>query len=252
MSRSPRAPKQYALTYSNSKGMFKGKAKGMELQVTFLVVIIISIVIFASGLYLVRQFFKATSAFQEQIDENTAKEIERRLAESGEKVSIPINLKTFTIGDTQAFGLGVLNTLTPDKTCQVFGQTKPCNKFGIMVKFITAVDARTGNPTTETTFADSEDIENSWIPSSFPPIELIPNQLKVVSIPVRVGNAMKTKSPVISTRRDTMFIFNVCVFKRYEDSLDLGNAPSCKDAKPLFVQNALYGNRVLKMIVKVA
>ena len=28
MSRSPRAPKQYALTYSNSKGMFKGKAKG--------------------------------------------------------------------------------------------------------------------------------------------------------------------------------------------------------------------------------
>lgn len=229
----------------------RAKKQGMEIQATFLVVIIISIVIFGSGLYLVKKFFTATSAFQDQIDENTAKEIERRLAESGEKVSIPINLKKFSVGETKVFGLGILNTLTPDTRCQVGGQSKPCNRMGVVVKFISAVDYQTQIDNDETKQAEPNDIEAKWIPSSFPPIEVTPNQLRVVSIPVNVANLMKSNPP-ISTRRGTIYIFNVCVFNKYEQSLDSGNANSCRiGTNSLFVQNQLYGSRIIKMLVHV-
>lgn len=228
------------------------KKQGMELQVTFLVVMLISIVIFGSGLYLVRKFFTATAAFQEQIDADTQREIERRLSESGEKVSLPINRKQFKVGEERAFGLGIINTLTPDSQCAVAGQQKPCNKFGVMVRFVKAVDSKTQQPIADpadpssTTFVEAQVIDEGWLPSQFPPVELTPNQMKIVSIPVRVGNVMSSTST--PTRRDTIYIFNVCVFLKPE--MMVGQEVNCAEGKTVLLPK-LHGNKILKMYVEV-
>ena len=150
---------------------------------------IISMVIFISGLYLVRQFFTATTAFQAQIDADTQREIERRLS-SRVKVSLPINRKSFKVGEEQAFGLGILNTRAPDAQCSIAGAQKPCNKFGVMVRFVKAVDSRTQQSVTDlanpsnTNFVEAATINSNWL-SIMPVVELTANQLKVQSIPIR-------------------------------------------------------------------
>jgi len=233
------------------------KKKGFELQVTFLVVMIISIVIFISGLYLMRQFFTATTTFQAQIDADTQREIERRLSESGEKVSLPINRKSFKVGEGQAFGLGILNTRTPDSQCSAGGALSPCNKFGVMVRFVKAVDSKTQQSVTDpanpsnTNFVESAKINSDWI-SVMPEIELTANQLKVVSIPVKVGNIMGSTN--IPTRRSTIFIFNVCVFNvaRGSTATDTlsGKEIWCEEGKTQLIP-LLHGQKILKMYVEV-
>lgn len=242
---------------SKSRAVRPRIKRGFELQVTFLVVMIISIVIFISGLYLVRQFFTATSTFQAQIDADTQHEIERRLSESGEKVSLPINRKAFKVGEGQAFGLGILNTRTPDSQCSMGGTLSPCNKFGVMVRFVKAVDSKTQQAVTDpadpsnTNFVEPAKIDSDWI-AVMPEIELTANQLKVVSISVRVGNVMSSTN--IPTRRGTIFIFNVCVFNvaRGSTAADTlsGKEVWCEEGKTQLLP-LLHGQKILKMYVEV-
>ena len=212
---------------------------------------IISIVIFISGLYLVRQFFTATTAFQAQIDADTQREIERRLSESGEKVSLPINRKSFKVGEEQAFGLGILNTRAPDAQCSIAGAQKPCNKFGVMVRFVKAVDSRTQQSVTDlanpsnTNFVEAATINSNWL-SIMPVVELTANQLKVQSIPIRVGNVMSSSN--IPTRRGTIFIFNVCVFNKPSEMA--GAEVLCEEGKSILLTK-LHGQKILKMYVEV-
>ena len=84
--------------------------RGIQLSVTFLVIIIITMTVFSMSLYLIRQFFLATQEVEKQITADIQREVERRLAESGERVAIPLNKRTIKPGTSHAFGLGILNT----------------------------------------------------------------------------------------------------------------------------------------------
>lgn len=222
--------------------------KAMEIQTSFLVVIIISIVIFGSGLYLVQKFFGATTQFQEQIDAQTQSEIERRMSESGDKVSIPINKKEVNPGLSTAFGVGILNTIGTDAGCKV--ADKQCKKMGVAVKFVKAVDTKFQNTTIDSTSvhaAEVKYINANWLPSQIPPVELALNQLKVASIPVRVANMM---SETLSTRRGTTYIFNVCVYKDYP-TFQSDRGEGCVTPTDDFIKNNLHGQKVLKLYVVV-
>ena len=98
--------------------------RGIELSVNFLVMLILSLIVFMFGLYLVFQFFGTATELQTQLDEQTEKELQAMLI-SGERVALPkaqINLQR---GKSYTFGLGILNTLGAEKEFSVNILTGP-------------------------------------------------------------------------------------------------------------------------------
>ena len=98
--------------------------RGIELSVNFLVMLILSLIVFMFGLYLVYQFFGTATELQTQLDEQTEKELQAMLI-SGERVALPkaqINLQR---GKSYTFGLGILNTLGAEKEFSVNILTGP-------------------------------------------------------------------------------------------------------------------------------
>jgi hypothetical protein len=87
--------------------------KGIELSINFIVVIILSMVILGSGLYLVRSFFSNTVELKAQLDEQTKSKIVELLT-YGDMTALPFNRKTINLEERAVFGLGILNINTYD------------------------------------------------------------------------------------------------------------------------------------------
>lgn len=82
--------------------------KAIELSVNFMVVLIITLVVFGMALYLLKLFFGTAQQMKQNIDTQTEREIQRLLF-TGEMVAIPINQKEIKRGSSEVFGLGILN-----------------------------------------------------------------------------------------------------------------------------------------------
>src|SRR3989338_4247202 len=92
--------------------------RGIELSVNFLVMLILSLIVFMFGLYLVYQFFGTAVDLQTQLDEQTEKELQAMLI-SGERVALPKTQVNLQRGKSYTFGLGILNTLGAEKEFSV-------------------------------------------------------------------------------------------------------------------------------------
>ncbi len=101
--------------------------KGFQVSIGFLVILIITIVVFAMGIRFAYTLFSKAHETVEKFDEQTQAEIERSLYQ-GNIVAIPVNNKEIKVGKTETFGLGILNQLAEEK------------KFKIFIDFDTAVD----------------------------------------------------------------------------------------------------------------
>lgn len=113
------------------------KKKGMELQINFIVTLIIIIVIFTSSLALMFELFLKADWMQKQV----MIELEARMDElfsQGEKVAIPSPVKNLEIGKYGFMGVGILN----------YGSQTASNKFMIHVSCDSAFDEE-DNPFTE-------------------------------------------------------------------------------------------------------
>lgn len=195
----------------------------MEISVTFLVMLILSITIFSFGIYLVREFFGFAQETQEAIDMQTQAEIERRLLDAGEKVSIPINKAKVDIGTSKQFGLGVLNTYREPKS------------FPISMAYVRGFMPDGSVWQGET--PDQGHINENWIYTSLQPVHLGPNEHAVVPITIRVAGKM---SPTLGTKKGYAYVFNVCVYK------DEANKPDCAQIEPADLKY-LHGEQVLKI-----
>lgn len=82
--------------------------KAVELSINFMVILIITLVVFGMSLYLLKMFFGTAQEIKENINTQTENEIQRLLF-SGERVAIPINKKEIKRGSSAVFGLGILN-----------------------------------------------------------------------------------------------------------------------------------------------
>jgi len=90
------------------------KKKGaIELSVSFIVMLIISIAVFSFGIYFVNRLFTHAIGTQLTFDERTSSEIEGLLSE-GLKVAIPFEKKTIYNGKFGKFGIGILNVVKND------------------------------------------------------------------------------------------------------------------------------------------
>ncbi len=89
--------------------------KGLELSINFIVITIFSVVILFFGITLAKNMFSEAQEFKAQVDANTQREIEALLS-GGARVAIPLNKAELKSGESESFGLGVLNTLGTSPT----------------------------------------------------------------------------------------------------------------------------------------
>ena len=85
------------------------KKAAIELSMNFLVVIILAIVIFGAGIYLMNKLFGAAGAKVLVWDRQMQDQIES-LMDDGSQIAIPFDSKTIPRGKLDTFGIGIFNT----------------------------------------------------------------------------------------------------------------------------------------------
>ena len=82
--------------------------KGMEMQISFIVMLILSIVVFAYGLFFVKNLFTQAGEIKAQLSEDAEKRIEL-LLDRGDRLVIPVTARDAKAGEIATYGLGILN-----------------------------------------------------------------------------------------------------------------------------------------------
>ncbi|HLC84703.1 MAG TPA: hypothetical protein VJH22_02840 [Candidatus Nanoarchaeia archaeon] len=208
-----------------------------ELSASMLVILILSVVIFGGGLYMVGRFFWVSDDIERGVLEQNRREFENRLIQSGEPVSIPLNKAKILIGESKPFALGIINTYQDTDT------------FVVEMSFSNAFD--TNNPAQAIPESNKGFINQRWMFSDLPPIDnLKRNAVEIIPLTVLVGSEM---SPGIPTKHGVTYVFNVCVYTMSitpPTSLctigaDLGPIPLDK------IRNELHGAKISKIYVEV-
>ena len=171
------------------------KKAAVELSISFIVIIIISLVVFAGSMLIVRKIFFGAQELQVQLDAQTQDEINYLLA-GGEVVAIPLAQKTIQVGNQDVFWVAIANILPDTQT------------FNVLVGF----DEGYYPNGSKMEYPDSPDqsyINENWLLYDSGPYEIAPGDNKPVSI-------MTIVKPDISTTLSTVrgfYAFNVCVLK---------------------------------------
>jgi hypothetical protein len=84
------------------------KKAAIELSMNFLIIIIISIVIFGFGIWIANKFFTEATGMQLVFDQRTEAEIEQ-LMDDGSRVAIPFERAQIYNGKADTIGMGILN-----------------------------------------------------------------------------------------------------------------------------------------------
>ena len=207
--------------------------KGMELSINFIVILIMSIVMFAGGLALINKFFKTAEEQKASIDSDTEAQIEQLLAD-GSRVAIPINRKQTKIGKSEVFGVGIYNILE--------GETDNLN-FEVRVDFTKFVDV--DNKVDEEPDDYVGYIDTNWIFSDVETVTIAQNKRKIVAVPVVV----KSKWDDTKKTQPGTYIFNVhvCPQAWVTDGDCDGEEGSTNQAKP----EEYYDGHLHKIYVEV-
>lgn len=203
----------------------KGK-KGFQLTATFLVILILTIVIFTGAIYFTQRFFSTAEEMRATIDRQTEAEIESLLFQEGSLVALPRFKKTIQRGKQGNFGLGVRNIL--EKT----------ENFYVLVSF-----SRAFSPDEEViTTTDSDYIDTKWLLYNPGPYRIANNEFEMIPILANVDLSM---AEGVSTQKGT-YSFNICVIS--------GTIPSGFDCSspPKPLPPAVYTGKVYKMYVEVS
>ena len=83
--------------------------RGIALSINFLVVIIISLVVFGSGIAFLYKLMGSAEEFKGSLDSKTADQLNRLLVDQGQKVALPRQSVHTEPGKITSFGIGILN-----------------------------------------------------------------------------------------------------------------------------------------------
>ena len=92
--------------------------KALELSINFIVIVIISLVIFGMGIGIANKFLGQAEVIKQDLDQQTENQINAML-DSGDRLAIPIDNKIIEKGKSDVFGLGILNILGQTRTFTV-------------------------------------------------------------------------------------------------------------------------------------
>ncbi len=138
-----------------------------------LVVVIISIIILASGITLMYKFIGGAEDFKKDLDAKTDAELERLLVDQGQKVALPLYTATVERGKNHVFGIGILNI------------GEEAAQFRVQVELSKVVDAGEQDITVQ---IDKAAVER-WLLYDFDLFSLQQNENKKQAISINVDNA---------------------------------------------------------------
>jgi len=198
--------------------------RGMELAVSTIVIIILSILIFIGGIALTWKLFAGAEELKTGIEQKTKQQIEAMLRQGTDLVAIPINSQRVDIGKDAVFGLGIRNIKQePD--------------FTIVLGLSGMYDA--GQRTL--TQADKPYIEERWLGNFKTQSSAIDkNAFGIVPLSIRAASTIDAGIP---TPKGALAVFNVCVFHGTEQIAD-----ECADDVP---KEFLYDGRLRQISVEI-
>ncbi len=194
--------------------------KGLELSMTIIVTIIISIIIFIGGISMVWKFFASAEEIKGGIEKQTQNQIEALLRQGTEIVAIPINTKQVQTGREATFGLGIRN-IEGDKT-----------GFYILISFAGIYD-KSGKTID---IGEKEQIERNWL-GNFKeqgPIYIDKNKYEILPLSI---SAAATVGDGQATPRGATVVFNVCVCAGIECGSECARgAPVYDKIRQIFIE----------------
>lgn len=166
--------------------------RGLELSLNFLVILILSLVVFLGGLALVNMMMGFANQQASGLDDESKRKIESILNE-GEQVAIPFYKKEVRMGKYVNYGVGIYNVLGEEK---VFWVTVKCSE----------VIAQNGTrmPTSEYNPAYIDDNWHTF--GNATPYRIENNEQKIATISVR-----PTSEDGIGGSKPGTYIFDVNV-----------------------------------------
>jgi len=183
------------------------KKRAFELSIGFIVMLILTIIVFSFGIKFVYDLVNRSTSVVEEFDEQTKKEIENMLYQ-GNIVAIPINQKEAGVKDSAVFGLGILNQLGKE------------TDFKVYIRFATAVTAN------EEELLDIDVTE--WTFEEYAVQTIKDNEHKIIPLAFEV--------PGGTSRGTYVFNVNVC----YDDEDDGNNNQEIIDNKCSSLYPDLY------------
>jgi hypothetical protein len=93
--------------------------KGFELSINFIVMLIITLIVFGGTLAIAYKLLKSTGDLKASMDKQTEERLELMITNSNEEVVIAFNQKEVQGGEAAVFGLGVTNMLNSRKNFSV-------------------------------------------------------------------------------------------------------------------------------------
>lgn len=81
--------------------------RGIELSVNFIVTLILAIVVFGFGIYIVNKIYGTAADIEQQLDQDTEKQILQVLTDTNQPFTIPINRFELSGGGHKVVGVGI-------------------------------------------------------------------------------------------------------------------------------------------------
>ena len=167
--------------------------KGIELPISMVVVLILSIVVFSFGIVMVFKFFKGATEASTTIDRQTQEHITRILRESNDLVALPNSYTEARIGSNIQTAIGIRNI--HDTTT-----------FAVSLGFDGAY--LSNDEQIQTT--DKNFIEEQWLGNFMYHTNIRIEQDQFITLPmsIHIGDSINDQQ---KTPKGT-YVFNVCVF----------------------------------------
>lgn len=186
--------------------------KGIELPISMIVILILSIMIFTFGTVMVFKFFKGATDASTQIDKATQDQINNLLREGNDLVALPKSLATARVGQDATFALGIRNV-------------EESGMFNVILGFAGAYTLD-DQPIIK---ADKFVIERDWLGSFKEQEKISIEKNKFTTIPLKLHVESYINSD--DKTQKGLYVFNACVFKGASSDCILGNIQSTYDKK---------------------
>jgi|GEM_PF-3115035 len=171
---------------------FFQQRKGMEIAVSTVVVLIIGIIVFGSGIFLMGKINKGIGDIEKNMDSNTENQLRAQLA-SGGVVAVPESGKVIRRGQTANYWIAIRNTLNKDQ------------EFTVKTEFRRALTENEEDMFPQLTNDIQNDVQHWIAGQGIDTIEVKNNDARFLDVYIRPGTVLD-KSALAGS-----YFFNVCV-----------------------------------------